>query len=122
MMKYQWKEIVASILLIISLVLFLPVCQKIWMPTMFMPTVVFFLVLAFLLFSALMWKESAIDEREELHRSLASRLSFLTGSSLLIAGIVVQTVNETIDPWLVVTLTTMVIVKLIARAYYTYKK
>lgn len=75
------------------------------------------LVIAFLIFSALVWTEKAADEREQLHRLVAGRVAFLTATAVLVAGIVRQTLEREIDPWLVYTLVAMILAKLITRMY-----
>lgn len=73
-------------------------------------------ILAFL-FIVFVWKETAQDERESVHRLLAGRSAFLAGASILLLGIAFQTIQHRLDPWLVVALGTMVLTKLLTRAH-----
>jgi cobalamin synthase len=70
-----------------------------------------------LLFMSFLWKETAQDERESLHRLLAGRTAFLAGAGTLLLGITVQTFQHRLDPWLVIALGAMVLTKLAARIY-----
>lgn len=76
------------------------------------------LILGFLGFVALVWRERASDEREVAHIGKAGRLSFFSGATVLVVGIVVQAMQHKIDPWLLYALSVMVLVKLISRAFH----
>jgi len=83
-------------------------------------TVVFsitILILLFVSFSIFVWKDKPADEREEVHQSFAGRVAFLSGTALMIIGVVVQSFNHAIDFWLVLALIVMIISKLIALRY-----
>jgi peptidoglycan/LPS O-acetylase OafA/YrhL len=103
--------------LIVVATCFLPPIQTWWMESPFMPSVLFILAILFISFSLFFWKERAVDERDETHRNFASRLGYLAGSSILVIGIIVNTLQHKFDPWLVLTLLAMVIAKLISRVY-----
>ncbi len=75
------------------------------------------LILAFLAFSALIFREHTSDERESLHRLVSGRISYLVGVGTLIIGIIVQASLHEIDPWLVIALCAMVLSKLVSRIY-----
>jgi putative transcriptional regulator len=70
-----------------------------------------------LLFTSFIWKETAQDERENLHRLLAGRASFLAGAATLLMGIIIQTFSHRLDPWLVIALGAMVLTKILTRWY-----
>lgn len=89
----------------------------IWMTTMFHMTILAVLVAAFGVFAALIIREQGGDEREQAHRMLAGRAAFLTGTSLLLIGIVWQACTGTVDAWLIVILCAMVLAKMAARLY-----
>lgn len=76
------------------------------------------LVLGFLSFVGLFWRERANDEREAVHMQKAGRISFFVGSTLLVVGIVIQALNHEVDPWLLYALSGMVLTKLISRAFH----
>lgn len=79
------------------------------------------LIVSFLVFAATIWKESPADERENLHRLNAGRMSFLIGSVVLVVGIAVQAMEHNIDPWLVYALIAMVAGKIISRIISQWK-
>lgn len=116
------REVVASLFLLIALGCFIPNIESLWMPTMFMPSIFFFLVICFIAFAVFIWKEHAQDEREEQHRSLASRNAFLAGSAILVGGILIQSHAESLDPWLLIALAAMILTKMASRAYYREKR
>ena len=82
--------------------------------TMFLLAALFVL---FCLFAVFVIREKAVDEREEQHRSVAGRAAFLTGSALLVLGILIQGFQHAIDPWLVAALIGMILAKLLTRLY-----
>lgn len=76
---------------------------------------------AMLVFGSLIWLEGGGDEREVLHRASVARLAYLAGASILAVGIVIQTLNHTLDPWLPASLGVMVLSKVVAHIYYELK-
>jgi hypothetical protein len=62
-------------------------------------------------------REQTKDERDGFHRTLAGRNAFLAGAALLTLGIVTQGYRHSVDPFLVVTLTVMILVKLGTRIW-----
>lgn len=110
-------ELILSLILIGLTILFINPLQKIWMPTMFMSMVLVGFIIAFILFAAFLWKEAHGDEREERHRLMAGRIGFLCGCGILVVGIILQSLNHTLDPWLLVSLCGMILAKLVARIY-----
>jgi|SRR3989344_1595332 len=111
---------VSEVLLSISLIALLGLiwnASNMSMTDRSMMMVLVILVIIFSLFSGFVWKESARDEREDLHRLLAGRFAFLAGSAVLVIGIIIQTVNHTLDFWLVLTLSVMLVSKMMALIY-----
>jgi uncharacterized membrane protein YgdD (TMEM256/DUF423 family) len=76
------------------------------------------LILGFLGFIGLVWREQASDEREVVHIGKAGRWSFFSGAAVLVVGIVVQAMQHNIDPWLLYALSIMVLAKLISRTFH----
>lgn len=69
-------------------------------------------------FLALVWREQARDEREQLHRFVASRAAYLLGSATLALAIVIEKITLGMaDVWLVVALSVMVLAKLAGLLY-----
>jgi hypothetical protein len=121
-LKTVWQEFGLTLALIIIITFFLPPIQSWWMTSGFMPSVLFLLAIVFIGFSIFVWKERAYDERELIHRNFASRLGYLAGSSVLVVGIIVETLKHRFDPWLVLTLLVMIAAKLATRVYAAMKQ
>jgi hypothetical protein len=68
-------------------------------------------------FASFMLREHVVDERDGQHRTLAGRNAFLAGAGVLTLGIVVQGYTHTVDPWLVVALIAMIVVKIETRMW-----
>lgn len=79
------------------------------------------LILGFLGFIGLFWREHASDERDTVHMQKAGRLSFFVGATILVVGIVIQALHHEIDPWLLYALSGMVLTKLISRAFHSFR-
>lgn len=108
--------IIAAILVVLLLLLLHPI--DILMPQSFDMMLLMGCILFFLAFASFVWKEHPQDERENLHRLLAGRTSFLIGTSILVLSIAFQGVMQhTIDPWLIVTLIGMVGTKVCMQIY-----
>ena len=68
------------------------------------------------------WKENPIDEREETHLLIASRLSFFASAIILLVAIIVQTLQHRIDVWIPIVLFVHLSSKIFAIFYLKYKK
>ena len=79
------------------------------------------LILGFLAFIGLVWRENASDERDEVHKQKAGRVSFFIGAIVLVVGIVIQALHHEIDPWLLYALSGMVLTKLLSRIFHTIR-
>lgn len=75
------------------------------------------LVIVFALFASFVWRENHRDEREGLHKMMAGRIAFLVGTALLTLGIIVQSFDHNLDPWLVFILSGMIVAKVITLIY-----
>lgn len=115
-MKEFIKEFGVAVVLIILCVLLLNPWNT-WMPDESAMMVVAGLVITFTLFAGFIYKEKVSDEREVLHRFLASRYAYLFGTSVLVIGVTVQTFQHTLDPWLIVGLIAMVFGKIAGQVY-----
>jgi uncharacterized membrane protein len=120
--KQLLGEVIISILLLILLALCSNPFGKIWMPSMLMSSALVLLIVVFTAFVIFVWKEKAHDEREEQHRLLAGRISFLCGAIVLVIGIVYQTYHGHTDNWLLIALCAMVAAKLATQIYSQLKK
>lgn len=111
------SEVVMSGILVLILLSFLFFSSL----TMSMNVVMFgivLLVVIFLAYVSAIWKEDALDEREEHHRLLASRFGYLVGAGILIIAAVVQLFNHEIDAWIIYVLIGMILSKSAARLYF----
>ena len=107
------KEIGLALILVILLVALLNPMGFLMSDMVLMTTVTCILVV-FIVFAVFIWREQARDEREVLHRMLAGRVAFLSGSLTLIIGIIVQSFDHDIDFWLPTTLIVMTLAKIFA--------
>ena len=114
------SEIIVSLILIILLVVILNPF-KIWMPDMMHVAVLIAVFAVFIIFSIFILREKVIDEREGVHRMIASRAGFLSGAIIMIVGIIVQGFHGAVDAWLILSLVVMVLAKIAARLYGDFK-
>lgn len=110
------KEVVVGGGLLVLLVL-LANPLDIFMPSPITMMLLTAIVILALLLASFVWKETAQDEREHVHRMLAGRAAFLAGAVVLLLGIAVQTFAHRLDLWLPAALGAMVAAKLAVRAY-----
>jgi len=111
-----FNEITISVVFLLLIVLFFDPFM-LWMPASGVYMLIAGLLVVFAIFTGFLWKESARDERELIHRMYAGRFGYLAGVSVLVAGIVVEAFGSHIDPWLIAALAAMVVGKLIGRFY-----
>ena len=109
-------ELIISILLIGLLVFFINPLDLL-MPHMLHPFMIPFLVVLFILFAALLWKETPGDEREQMHKFMASRYAYFAVISTLIVGIIAQSFQGEIDPWLAIAVCIALLAKIIGLMY-----
>ncbi len=109
----------AIILIVLSIALLEPF--GLFMAPMVLTSGAVVLFIGIVLFSALIWREKALDEREESLRMRTDRVAFLTGVLALSAVIVIQAFNHALDSMLILALVAMVSAKIVARAFYQTK-
>ena len=88
-----------------------------WMPDMMVLFMLAITLGLFGVFATFILREKTEDERDEIHRTLAGRNAFLAGAGVLTLAIVIQGETHTVDPWLVITLIAMIIVKIGTRMW-----
>lgn len=115
-----YHELIASVALVVLVALFLDPFM-LWMPQSVVYVLVVVMVATFLALAVLIWGEKAFDERDEFHRRIAGRIGYLLGSTVIIVGIVWQTIFSHPDPWLVFALIALLVGK-IAGLYYARRK
>ena len=111
-----FQESIISVILIVLLALFINPFNF-WMPNSIHMMMILVFAIVFILFASLVWKENSKDEREGLHKMIAGRIAFLTGTILLVLGIIIQSINHEIDNWLVFTLGAMILAKIFGHIY-----
>lgn len=80
------------------------------------------LVIFFAIVLGVGWKEAAGDERENLHKLIASRFAYFAGIAALLTGIIVQSSHNVLDSWLVITVTVMLLAKIVGLIYGYLKR
>ena len=76
------------------------------------------LFVAFVAYALLVWRESAHDEREVMHRAFAGRVAYIAGSAALVLGIIYQAhYLHHVDAWLIGTLAIMTLAKYLGFLY-----
>lgn len=113
-------EIISAVLVVAIAIGFFT-SSSLYMPMTLSSILITTLVLVFVVFAALVWKENPADEREAYHAMKTGRAAFLMGVGALVLGIIVQFLEHEIDPWLIFALCTMVVTKIILLAYSRYK-
>jgi hypothetical protein len=116
MMPKIFSETVIAALLVVFLVWFVNPFGF-WMTDAFHMTLLGLIVALFAVFAMFLWRETAVDEREQLHRFIGTRFAYTAGGVLLLIGIVLQAVSHEIDPWLPLVLTGMVLAKILGRVF-----
>ena len=109
-------EIIISLALIGLLVFFINPLDLL-MPRALHPFMVPFLIALFIIFAGLLWKETPGDEREQMHKFIASRSAYFAIVATLIIGIVLQSFKGEIDPWIVIALCIGLLAKIIGLIY-----
>lgn len=115
-MKNNLKETIVTVALIAIAILLLNPFHF-WMPDMMVMCMLAIALGLFGTFASFILRENVVDERDGVHRTLAGRNAFLAGSGVLTLGIVVQGYGHAVDPWLVVALIVMVVVKMATRVW-----
>lgn len=88
-----------------------------WMPDMMEMTLLLCTTVLLCIWIGFVMREKARDERELMHRMHAGRIAYLSGVGVLTLALVVQGLAHTLDPWIAVALSVMVLAKLGAHFY-----
>ena len=113
-------EIIISAVLIGLLILLLNPFDFL-MPSPIQTMTIAAVLIIFISFCVFVWREKSRDEREQLHKQIASRFAYLTGATVLIIAIVIQSFNHTLDPWIVIALIVMILAKIVGVLYANNK-
>lgn len=113
----MFKEILATVGLIIILgILFNPF--NFYQSNMMLASLVTSLIVLYVFFVIVISKDKPKDEREEKHYNLASDAAFISGTTILTIGIIIQSFKHELDLWIVLALIVMVITKTIFKKRY----
>jgi len=118
-MKNSLEVIIAILILSILWTFLNP--MDLFMPDSTNTMLTLALIITFLVFVALIWREKASDERDLLHIQKSSRISYFIGTTILVIGVVIQATRHQIDPWLLYSLSAIVITKVISRIFHRYR-
>lgn len=116
MTRETFFEIVSTGTLVVAGILLMNPFH-LWMPTMVHMAVLVVVIVAVGIPAVFVVREREGDEREDAHRMFAGRAAYLAGSGILLSGIVVQSLGEQLDPWLVIALLATVLTKVAAHVY-----
>lgn len=116
--ELTWEALSALALIVLGVLLIDPF--HFWMPSMVQMVMLAAMVIVFAGFLIFVVRERAFDERENQHRMFAGRAAFLVGGIILLSGIVVQSLQHTLDSWLVGALIAMVGAKIVARMWSSH--
>lgn len=109
-------EIAISFLLIGLLVFFINPLDLL-MPHSLHPFMVPFLLVLFIIFAGLLWKETPGDEREQLHKFIASRFAYFAVITTLIVGVIFQSFKGEVDPFLIIGICIALLAKILGFIY-----
>jgi len=115
-MKNNLKETIVTVCLVAIAILLLNPFHF-WMPDIMVMGMLVIALVLFGIFASFILRERISDERDMSHRTLAGRNAFLAGSGILILGIVIQGYTHSVDPFLVITLIGMIVVKIGTRIW-----
>ncbi|OGI65533.1 hypothetical protein A3A95_02965 [Candidatus Nomurabacteria bacterium RIFCSPLOWO2_01_FULL_39_18] len=115
-MKNNIKETIVTVCLIAIAILLLNPFHF-WMPDMMVMAMLAFALVIFGIFASFILREKVFDERDIIHRTLAGRNAFLAGATILMLSIVIEGYSHSVDPWLVIALIAMIIVKITTRIW-----
>lgn len=113
--NFLGEMVISSILILLLLFMINPL--DFWMPTPANMMFVIALGVFFMIFASFVWKEKSTDERDTLHRGIASRFAYLTGTGLLVVSIIFQSLSHMIDGWLIFILGAMILAKIVGLLY-----
>lgn len=109
------EAIVTFALVVLTVLLLNPF--HFWMPDMVVTGILACILVLFAFFATFILREKAVDERDNVHRTIAGRNAYLAGAATIIIAIVIQGDDHIVDPWLVLVLIIMIVVKMISRMW-----
>lgn len=103
--------------MIIALLVFFINPLNLLMPQPLHPFMTPFLVVLFIIFAGLLWKETPGDEREQLHKLIASRFAYFAVIATLIVGVIFQSFKGEVDPFLIIGICIALLAKILGLVY-----
>lgn len=116
-MKNKFIGEISISLALIGLLVFFINPLGLFMPNSLHPFMVPFLIVLFIIFAGFIWKETPGDEREQMHKFIASRFAYFAIVATLITGVILQSFNGGIDPWIVVAICVGLLAKIVGLIY-----
>ncbi|MDX1608243.1 MAG: hypothetical protein R3251_03480 [Candidatus Spechtbacterales bacterium] len=115
------NEVIISVLLLTLLVSLLNPFG-LWMPDEILYLTIGGVFVLVSIFSSFVWKESARDEREQLHKMIAGRFGYLAGMATLLLGIIIESIDSHPSPWLISAVAAMVLGKIFGAHWAKLKR
>ena len=94
---------------------------QLWMPETIPTMVVLGVIILIGVTVSFILKERGGDEREINHSLFSGKVAFLSGTSVLLVGIIKEITTRNVDFWLVTAFITMVLAKVLALIYSHYR-
>jgi hypothetical protein len=114
------SEIVVSLVLVLLLVTCIDPFES-FMPLLWEKTLVFLLIAVYGLYTGIVFRERAKDERERLHLAWAERSGFLVGTGLLVLFIILDIFRISSEKALIFVLGGMVLTKVIVLFFLRHR-
>lgn len=109
-------EIIISLMIIALLVFFINPLNLLMRQPLH-PFMAPFLVVLFIIFAGLLWKETPCDEREQLHKFIASRFAYFAVIAALIVGVIFQSFKGEVGPFLIIGICIALLAKILGLIY-----
>ena len=92
-----------------------------WMPTSLHMVLIAGLLVAFSVIAFLILQRTPLDERENILALQAYKTAYLVTTTLVIMGIVMQSLEHAIDPWLIMIFIGLVLTKIVTVGFVLLK-
>lgn len=89
---------------------------NLWMPTTLHMMLIAVLLIFFTMTAFLVLQRTPLDEREQLLSLQAYKTAYVVSTTLVVMGIVLQSLNHVVDPWLVMIFIGLVATKVVTLA------
>lgn len=120
-MKSKFLGEITISLALIGLLVFFVNPLDFFMPNAMHTFMIPFLLILFVILAGFLWNETRGDEREQMHKFIASRSAYFATVTTLIAGVVLQNAKGDIDPWIIVAICIGLLAKIVGLIYVRIK-